>query len=195
MFHEVGHPDVPLSDWDYFRNWVSPYPIEKVLDRSEAGLPDWCLPLARGAAIASSYLLRKAGYCAGSRRASGWSKPKGDELFRDLGEDCLIVQRCKPFWRIVWDTGNLTHSNFALVHVFGSTRIITRTYQEATYLAEFYYFNGPSSELHWVNECPVDISGAIDFALDRRIDEARAARSLGAPRPGSANAREQHLAP
>ena len=58
-----------------------------------------------------------------------------------------------------------------LVHNFGSTPILTRTYQEATYLAEFCYQNGPPSGLSWVNECPDDIKGAIDYALQRRKGE------------------------
>jgi len=63
----------------------------------------------------------------------------------------------------------------ALVHIFGSTPIITRTYQAATYLAEFCYFNGPPAGLRWVNECPDNIGGAIDFAQARSINEAVAA--------------------
>jgi hypothetical protein len=71
------------------------------------------------------------------------------------------------------------HTNFALVHIFGSTPILTRTYQEATYLAEFCFKEGPlPTGLCWVRECPDDMNGAIDFSLDRGVDEARAAHSL-----------------
>jgi hypothetical protein len=73
--------------------------------------------------------------------ARGWSKPSGEQLYKDLGSDCLIVERCGSFWRIGWDTGMLArphdHPKFALVDLFSSTPIITRTYREATYLAEF----------------------------------------------------------
>ena len=55
-------------------------------------------------------------------------------LWKEIGRRCLIVLRCKPFWRITRDHGA---TNSALVHIFGSTPILTRTYQEATYLAEF----------------------------------------------------------
>jgi hypothetical protein len=68
MVHDACHPDVPLSDWEAFRNEASPYLIERVLDRSETRLPRWFLPLARGAAIASPYLLARAGYRPGSYR-------------------------------------------------------------------------------------------------------------------------------
>jgi hypothetical protein len=186
MVHDECHPDVSLSDWEAFRNGVSPYLIEKVLDRSAARLPWWYLPLARGAAIASPHLLRRAGYRPGSRRARGWSEPKRgagcEEVFKDLGEDCLIVVSCKPFWWIALNTGTLArphdHSNFALVHNFGSTPILTRTYQEATYLAEFCFEQG-SAGLCWVHECPDDMNGAIDFSLDRAVDEARARYKVG----------------
>jgi hypothetical protein len=56
--------------------------------------------------------------------------------------------------------------------------ILTRTYQEATYLAEFCFKEGHATGLRWVQECPDDMNGAIDFALQRRIDEAKTARSL-----------------
>jgi hypothetical protein len=73
------------------------------------------------------------------------------------------------------------HTNFALVHIFGSTPILTRTYQEATYLAEFCFKEGPlPMGLCWVHECPDDVSGAIDFAFQRGVDEMRAARCLAA---------------
>ncbi len=187
MVHDECHPDVSLSDWEAFRNEASPYLIEKVLDRSQTRLPGWFLPLARGAAIASPYLLGRAGYRPGSNRARGWFKPKREpsreEVFKDLGADCLIVLRCKPFWWIARNTGTLArphdHANFALVHNFGSTPILTRTYQEATYLAEFCFKEGPlPTGLWWVHECPDDMNGAIDFSLDRMVREARAAHSL-----------------
>jgi hypothetical protein len=189
MVHDECHPDVSLSDWQAFREWHSPTAasgaaqcraIETVLDRSQVRLPRWYLPLARGAATPSSYLLRNAGHHPGAYRARGWKKckPRPDreqELFKDLGRDCLIVTRCKPFWRITMDRGVLSrphnHPNFALVHMFGSTPILTRTYQEATYLAELCYEKG-SPGLCWVHECPDDIDGAIDFAEARNINEA-----------------------
>ena len=183
MVRDDCHPDVSLSDWECFRNEVSPYLIEKVLERIQTRLPNWYLPLARGAAIASSSLLRRAGYSAGSDGALGWSNPRGDEPFKDLGRNCLIVQQCKPFWRIALDTSAFQahgHSYFALVHIFGSTPIITRTYQEAMCLAEFCVKTGTvPTGLCWVHECPGDIRGAIEFALRRGVDEAGARRPHG----------------
>jgi hypothetical protein len=183
MVRDECHPDVSLSDWNAFST-DSPYLIEQVLDRGAAGLPSWFLPLARGAAIPSPHLLRKAGYHPGSPRARGWSKPKRkpsrEEVFKDLGENCLIIFRCESVWRIALDVGALSrphnYANFALVHIFGSTPILTRTYQEATYLAEFCWLKGPPSGLCWVHECPDDMDGAIEFAQQRGINEAIAAR-------------------
>ena len=79
MVHDECHPDVSLSHWEAFRNEASPYLIEKVLDRSATRLPRRFVPLARGAAIASPYLLRRAGYRPGSYRARGWFKPNHDQ--------------------------------------------------------------------------------------------------------------------
>jgi hypothetical protein len=64
-----------------------------------------------------------------------------------------------------------------LIYNFGSTPILTRNYQSATYLAEFCYLNGPPAGLRWVHECPDDIDGAIEFAQQRRVNEAVTARS------------------
>jgi|ERR1019366_9811974 hypothetical protein len=190
MVHDDCHPDVSLSEWQAFRDWHSPASassgaphcraIDTVVDRSAIRLPSWYLPLARGAAIPSLYSLCRAGYRPGGHRARGWRKPRRsgnrEEVFKDLGRDCLVVNRCKPFWRITMDRGVLSrpHPNFALVHRFGSTPILTRTYQEATYLAERCYETGWPG-LCWVRECPDDMNDAIDFALDRRIAETRAA--------------------
>jgi hypothetical protein len=182
MVHDECHPDVSLPDWEAYRDWSSPHRFDRVLDRDEARLPSWYLPLARGAAIPNQRLLSWAGYRAGSRRARGWRKYNAEELYKDLGRNCLIVQRCGPFWRIGWDTGALgrphNHWYFALVDNFGSTPIVTRTYQEATHLAEYCFKENRATRFCWVHECPDDMNGAIDFALQRRIDEARIARSL-----------------
>jgi hypothetical protein len=129
MVHDECHPDVPLSDWEAFRNEASPYFIEKVLDRSAIRLPPWHAPLARGAVIPSPYLLGRAGYCPGSYRARGWIKTNSEELFKDLGRICLIVLKCGAFWRITRDFGAWgrphNHMNDALVHMFGSTPVLT----------------------------------------------------------------------
>ena len=177
--YDECHPDVPCSDWDAFCKWVSPYPFEKVLDRNSANLPDWFVPLARGAAIAGPRLLHMAGYRTGLYLAPGWVKPQvkpsREHVFKDLGRNCLIAFKCGALWRIGLDVGALSrphnYANFALVHLFGSTPILTRTYQEATYLAEFCYKAGHNTSLWWVHECPDDVHGAIEYAHRRCINE------------------------
>jgi hypothetical protein len=184
MVHDECHPDVSLSYWEAFRNQAPPNFAEKVLDRSATRLPNWYVPLARGAMIPSSYLMRRAGYRSGSYRARGWLRPNYKELFKDVGRIRLIVLKCGTFWRITRDIGAWRrphqHMNFALVHIFGSTPVLTRTYQEATYLAEFCSKGGRlPAGLCWVHECPDEMDDAIDFALQRAFDEARAALGQG----------------
>lgn len=205
MFRDECHPDISLSDWQGFCDWYSTNAtgatqfraIEEVLDRGAIRLPMSCTPLARGAAIASQYLLRRTGYRPGVYRPRGWKKGKRragpgrlfadvDVLIKDVGGDDLIVLRCEPFWRIARDYGACcgphNYAYFVLAHLFGSTPIVTRTHQEATYLAEFCTRAGPlPSELCWVHECPDDVNDAIDFALDRRIAETRAAHRSSVP--------------
>jgi hypothetical protein len=183
MFHEDGHPDITLSDWKAFRKEFSPHLIEEVIDRSEIKLPGRFVPLARGVAIPSSYLLGRAGYRPGSNRARGWRKTHCDVFLKDIGPDSLIVRGyCgQPLWQIERN-GSTTrphgHPNKTLVHNFGSTPIVARNYQSATYLAEFCYWNDAPAGLRWIDECPDDISAAIEFAQKRRTDEVIAACSL-----------------
>jgi hypothetical protein len=182
-----GHPDISCSDWSSFRRGASPCLVEQVLDRNAIILPNWYLPLARGAAVASPYLLRRAGYRAGRHRARDWRKPTREELFKDLRTYCLIAIKCGNFWRIALDVNAYRrphgYTNYALAHFFGSTPMLTRTYQEATYLAELCWPNEPPSGLCWVSECPDDMRGAIEFARQRRIGEAIAARTPGCSLP------------
>ncbi len=172
MFRDEGHPNVPLANWNTFRNEASPLLIEELVDRGSIKLPEWFLPLARGAAITDPELLRRAGYRLGSRRAPGWDKLHRDVLSKDIGSESLMVRGyCnQPLWTIErGGSPDRPHNrpNMALVHYFGSTPILTRTYQAATYLAEFCYRNDPPAGLRWVNECPDDIKRAIEYALQR----------------------------
>src|SRR5258706_13013853 len=146
MFRDDGHPDVSLSHWDAFQRWGSPYLIEKMLDRKSANLPDWFVPLARGAATPCRYLLSRAGYGRAWRRPSGWCKRHSGELFKEFNFDCLIVTRGQPFWRIERE-GTLQRPHFrvnlTLAHIFGSTPILARNVQSAICLAEFCVLPSP----------------------------------------------------
>jgi hypothetical protein len=183
MFRDEQHPDTSLSNWETFRREYSNFLLEEVVDRSEIKLPDWSVPLARGAAFPSSHLLRKAGYRLGSRRADGWSKPHHDVLWKDIGPDTLVVRGyCnQPLWSIERNGSPgrpHNHPNKTLVHLFGSTPILARNYPSATYLAEFCFLKGPPTGLRWVEECPDDVRGAIEYAQQRRINEALTSRGL-----------------
>jgi hypothetical protein len=101
-------------------------------------------------------------------------------FWKDIGADGLIVRgyHGHPFWHVERNgPPGRPHGyrNMTLVHIFGSTPVVTRTYQAATYLGEYCYHNDPPGGLRWVNECPDDIRGAIEFAEQRRVDEAIAA--------------------
>jgi hypothetical protein len=182
MFRDEQHPDVPLSDWDAFQRWGRrPYLIEKALDRSSANLPDWFVPLARGAATPSKHLLRIAGYGRGYRRPPGWHKGPSGELSKEFYRDCLIVTPGQPLWRIERE-GSLQRPHFrvnlTLAHIFGSTPILARNVQAAICLAEFCTRPGRLPlGLCWAEECPDDVSGAVQYAQQRRINEAIAAHS------------------
>jgi hypothetical protein len=98
-----------------------------------------------------------------------------------FGGDCLAILRETSLFRI--ELNGLSpyrphdHSGMTLVHTFGSTPILTRNYQSATYLAEFCLLKGPPPGLRWVDERPDDMNGAVDFSFDRRVREAGRAKS------------------
>jgi hypothetical protein len=91
VFRDLQHPDVSLSDWTTFRREVSPFLVEKVLDRG-AYIPAWFVPLARGVAVASPHLMARTGYRPGARRTRGWHKSHCDVFWKNIGEDQLVVR-------------------------------------------------------------------------------------------------------
>jgi hypothetical protein len=182
MFRDEQHTDVSLAEWEAFRKWGSPYLIEKFLDRSSANLPDWFVPLARGAATPSRYLLRRAGYGRNWRRPPGWGKAGSGSLFKEFRQECLVVVPSQPLWRIERE-GSLKRPhcrvNLTLAHIFGSIPILARNVQSAICLAEFCILPGPlTTGLCWAEGCPDDVSGAVKYAQQRRINEAVAAGGL-----------------
>jgi hypothetical protein len=107
MFYDTDHPNVSLSEWERFLKELPLHLIAKIIDRSEAKLPDWLVPLARGIGIASEILLRKAGHRHGMHRPRGWRKSiRGCDVFvRDIdpcGLKCLNVRQCfnQGLWTI-----------------------------------------------------------------------------------------------
>ena len=181
MMFEEGHPNVTLSDWQAFKASETSRPslIAEIVDRRDCGcLPDWFVPLARGVAIASDALLRRAGHRDGVRRRPGW-REVDRHCYRQLtgGEgpnwpDVLIVRRCDKheWWAIERRVADVDE---VLVCSFGSTPIFTRSYQSAMRLAMHCNVDDPPHGLRWVKEAPDDCSGAIEFARRRRIGEAQ----------------------
>jgi hypothetical protein len=183
MILEVGHPNVPLADWQAFRKECWPSTIKEVIDRSEIKLPDWFVPLARGVAIASDHLLHRAGYRPGSHRPHGWRKTECDVFEkRDVADkdmSCVATLAVRQYanqdwWTIERYREDRRYENVTdvLVYHFGSTPIFCWNYQSAMRLAEYCHLNGPQHGLRWVAACPDNKDAAIEFAQKRRVDEA-----------------------
>jgi hypothetical protein len=148
---EVGHKDIPLSDYEAFRAAPPPELIERVIDRRETGLLGSFVPNARGVALASSLLLRIAkirGSHSNSLKCAG-----PDFVRRDWDGTCLDTERFGDLWTVEWLTWV---SPQVLVHRIGSTPIVTRTSEEALQLAEL-CASDPPRGLCWIAKMPPDI--------------------------------------
>jgi hypothetical protein len=67
-----------------------------------------------------------------------------------------------------------------LVYNFGSTPILTRSYQSSMWLAEYCHAKGPPAGFRWIKVIPENIDAAIAFAKKRSHDEALACRNAPA---------------
>jgi hypothetical protein len=175
MIYEPEHPDITLSDWDTFLTQLSPFRIDRVIDRDESDLPEWYVPLARGVAIASNYLLQQVGW-PGSYPSKDWYR-LSPYVFKLPGSPYRLYSReCAGLWTVerTGPTCREAHSDEVLVHRVGSTPVFTREYQSAILLAEHSHVNAPPYELRWIKACPIDHEGAIALARKRRLDEALA---------------------
>jgi hypothetical protein len=176
MLHDVGLPNVPLSEWRAFCNERLPrLIIDRVIDRNEARLPEWFAPLARGLAIASDALLYEAGHRHGVRRPRGWRETSRDYFVREIGWNSLLLVRESDetgLWTIE-RLGEPRQSEVdeVLVFEFGWTPIFTQSSQSAMRLAMYCHENEPPSGLRWIKMGPENCQGAIEFARNRRINE------------------------
>lgn len=151
MFYDVDRPDVTLSDWQTFRKEFPSHLIDEVVDRTQLDLRDNFLPLARGGAIASTTLLRKAGYRSGTRQSQCWRRempgafelPLNTQLTRGI-----CVRKFGNLWMVRRWHG--TPHIEALVFRFGSTPIFTRNCPSAKQLAWYCSQNGLPEGLCWV---------------------------------------------
>jgi hypothetical protein len=177
---EDGHPDVPLSDWQGFKEFP-PHLIDKVIDRSACRVPNWFVPLARGAAIAGDALLRQVGHRPGMGPPPNWCEtiPNHFKWQIDL-ESYLRVRMCDEtnLWTVERFASQRRHANDdeILVHLFGSTPIFTRSSPSAMRIA-MYSHNSPPSGLRWIKTSPTNVDAAIEFARKRRSNEALSANS------------------
>jgi hypothetical protein len=176
MFNDVGFPNVSATDWQNFRNRFWPRPIEQVIGRDEAGLPDWFVPLARGVAIAGDRLLHVAGNDRGVRRPLGWRKTKPGYFKKEIGWDnFLLVRDCvkSGLWTVErlgpWRQSQVDE---VLVFTFGWTPIFTRTYQAAMRLAMHCQANGPPFQCRWFKADFERDKEAVEIARQRKKDEA-----------------------
>ena len=172
---EDGHPNVSLSDWQAFKAGQKVgkplSDFDEVIDRRQLNLPDSVLPLARGGAVASTTLLRKAGYRPGTRQSQCWRRWPGNcELA--LNTSCsrgLAVRKFGSLWMVGrWLNAPMEE----LVFRFGSTPIFTRNCRSARQLAWYCFHNDLHSGLCWVRMVPKNYEQAIEFARQRTIDEA-----------------------
>jgi hypothetical protein len=179
-----GHSDIPLAEWEEFRRRIlsqSPSIVDEMLDRAALpGLPPWFLPLARGGAVASDHLLRRAGYHPGSHPPVDWKKIHRDVFVKYTdGKKLMVRGGCKKgLWTVERYTPMLWTGSWdeVLVHPCGSTPIFTRNHASAKWLAE-YCCAKPPPGLLWLNACPTNYEKAIEFAEKRRSDEALARQS------------------
>jgi hypothetical protein len=186
MFHENGHPDVSLSDWKTFCDQFSPFLFSDIIDRQAVKLPDWFLPLARGIAVPSDYLLNRAGYVPGKYRPRSW-KPTGTHYYAcsvgiGTAPAKLFVRRVdnQPFWTIelLSNTNKYAGWDKVLIFLFGSTPVFTRNYQSAMYLADWVFKDDRHLGLGWVDVCPQDVQAATAFAKQRSAYENLVKQSL-----------------
>jgi hypothetical protein len=182
MFYDVDHPNVTLSEWEAFKSSETTRQsvITKVVDRAVCGFfPDWFVPLARGVAIAGHALLTEARYRKGMRRPRNWINWDPDCYWLSVGytkgadrSNRLDVRRCDghDWWLI---ERRMADVDQVLVCNFGSTPIIAPSYTSAMCLALHCNVDNPPHGLRWIKQAPDDCSGAIEFARQRRIDEAQ----------------------
>jgi hypothetical protein len=126
-----------FKDWQSFKGYNLPTSarrlIDDVIDRSEAGLPDWFAPWAPGVVIAGSYLLEAAGYKPGpSLRKRGWSLREDGYAYTMIKHgNRLKACPCGKFWTIERQNGA------ALCFYFGPLPVFARTAREAMYVGEY----------------------------------------------------------
>jgi hypothetical protein len=187
MFNDLDHPNVTLSEWAAFKASETARQsfVTQIVDRRDCGIfPDWFVPLARGAAIASPALLSEAGYRKGMRRPRDWRTSDGDCYWLNVGYtqgadslDRLIVRECEGHeWWVI--ERRIADIDQVLVCSFGSTLILTPSHISAIRLAQHCNVKNPPHGLRWINQAPDDCAAAIELAQRRHVDELFGANSV-----------------
>jgi len=163
-----GQPRVTIAQLREFSDWeaqgsspVSPHLIGEIIDRDKCHFSNCVAPWARGIAVASHGLLRKAGHQEGKGRPRGWREVRPGCFSRVIvlnfwDPTSLLVQRCgkQHLWTVErLPTGQQAAAYELLVHRFGSTPIFTRSHQSAMRLAMHCHADCPR-ELRWVKAVP-----------------------------------------
>jgi hypothetical protein len=171
MLYE-GHPDVSQQHWLAFSRQLSPH-FSQAISREQLDLPHWFLPLARGAIVAGPPLLRCTGCKVRGRRSPEWTRVKTNVFQRDVGKTRLRVRRTNDgrFWIISrWPPGVSRLSDKyseTLVHIFGSTPLVTERLEEALHLAYWFQKNKPIASLRWSKASPAFLIGVLALAMVR----------------------------
>jgi hypothetical protein len=173
MRYVVGHPNVPLEDWQTFCQKVSPFLIKQVIERDKLEMAPFMVPLARGVGMASSYLLHKAGY--NSRTRLPGLRKSSLRCF-DLVTNNQPVLRVRNVGRhrgrSLWAVLRLGSRCDILVHQFGSTPIVAADHRAAMQLAIRCDQKSPPG-LAWIQLVPKCVKSLMRTAAGRRKREAR----------------------
>jgi hypothetical protein len=169
VFYDANRPDITLSEWDRLREKFPRSLISQMLNREDAGVPDWFMPSAWGIAIASDELLRDAG----NMPTSSWQETSCAHFWHELGPRMLLTRQCSKThsWSIErWDTRH--HGvDEVLCFPFGSTPIFAQTYAQAMRLAMHCHYHKLPRGLRWIRSPDHDLDVVTEFARIRRFDE------------------------
>jgi hypothetical protein len=171
MFEE-GHPIISREDWlglQSFQCSRLSLSFSGCVNREDVDLPYWFLPLSRGALIAGPGLLRP--HYNAKLASRGWTRRSADCYERRIGKTRLRVRRTNDgrFWLISrWLPGVRMYDSRSetIVHLFGSTPLVTANLHEALYLAHWFQTNKPLG-LRWTKASPYYLVDAIRLANER----------------------------
>jgi hypothetical protein len=141
------HPNVSLSDWRNFCAYPSPFVHREIVERGKGHIRWNILPRARGAAVASDYLLRMANYKAPKFVGRGSKTMYFDRvgsysltIFSILERQLWIIERCNRL---------LPNSiNERLVISFGWTPLVAEHFKAALCCGRYAIMNNVSG-LKW----------------------------------------------